>query len=94
MIKKDIIRKVSSSTGLEKKEVEAVFDSVIQEMRNSIENGDNIYIRGFGTFEITVRSAKTARNISKNTTVIVPARKAVRFKVCKELADKVSQLKI
>ena len=53
-------------------------------IKDSMANGENVYLRGFGTFELKQRAEKTARNISKNTTIIVPAHAIPAFKPCPE----------
>ena len=55
----------------------------------SMSKGQNIYLRGFGTFEVKTRAAKTARNITKNTTLIIPEHKVPTFKPCAEFKSQV-----
>lgn len=62
-------------------------------MKGSLEKGENVYLRGFGSFILKRRAEKTARNISKNTTVIIPAHDIPAFKPAKELMGQVSKLK-
>ena len=65
--------------------VEAFMDSV----KGSLENGNNVYLRGFGSFIIKERAEKVARNISKNTTITIPKHNIPAFKPAKSFAAKV-----
>ena len=58
-------------------------------VKNSLEKGDNVYLRGFGSFIVKERAEKTARNISKNTTIVIPAHKIPAFKPAKVFVDMV-----
>ncbi len=89
MTKADIVNEISKNTGIEKvtvlKTVEAFMDSV----KNSLTHGKNVYLRGFGSFIVKERAEKTARNISKNTTIIIPAHNIPAFKPAKTFVNKV-----
>lgn len=87
MTKVEIIDDIYHATGLRKQDVQVVVDSFFAEMKEYMKNGDNIYIRGFGTFQIATRAPKTARNISKGEAIKLPARKVVKFKPAKVLSD-------
>lgn len=88
MTKADIIREISEATGLQKNEVSVVVESFMEIIRKSIlENRENVYLRGFGTFGIKHRAAKTARNITKNTTITVAAHDLPNFKPAKSFID-------
>ena len=63
----------------------------MKEVRNSLENGDNVYLRGFGSFVIKERAEKTGRNISKNTTIIIPAHNIPSFKPSKTFVEAVKK---
>ena len=67
----------------------AVVESFMEQVMNAMANGENVYLRGFGSFIIKQRAAKTARNISTNTTIIVPAHSIPAFKPSKEFASKI-----
>ncbi len=60
-------------------------------IKNSLAKGDNVYLRGFGSFIVKRRAEKTGRNISKNTTVIIPAHHVPAFKPAKTFTDKVKK---
>lgn len=72
MTKADIINEISSNTGISKKDVSAVVEGFMESIKNSLlSEKENVYLRGFGSFIIKHRAAKTARNISKNTTITI-----------------------
>lgn len=83
MTKADIVSKISEKLGLEKNDVQAVVESIMQEVKTSLEDGENVYLRGFGSFIIKTRAEKLGRNISKNTTVKIPAHNIPSFKPAK-----------
>lgn len=87
MTKADIIREISSKTGLERKDVSNVVETMMVAIKDSLANGEEVYMRGFGSFIIKERAQKTARNISKNVTVIVPAHNIPAFKPAKEFME-------
>ena len=90
MTKAEIVREVSKSTGIEATTVMAVVEGFMETVKGSLAKENNVYLRGFGTFEVKTRAQKTARNITKNTTVIIPEHKVPTFKPC---ADFKSQVK-
>ena len=78
MTKADIVNEVSLATGMPKKEVGIVVEAFMDAVKESLlKKKENVYLRGFGSFNIKRRAAKTARNISKNTTITIPDRKSV-----------------
>ncbi len=83
MTKADIVSKISDQLGIEKGDVQATVESFMNEVKNSLESGDNVYLRGFGSFIIKTRAEKTGRNISKNTTIKIPAHNIPAFKPAK-----------
>ena len=83
MTKADIVAKISDKKGLEKMDVQAVVEAFMEEVKDSLEGGDNVYLRGFGSFIIKTRAEKTGRNISKNTTIKIPAHNIPAFKPAK-----------
>lgn len=88
MTKADIINAVSVDTGLSKKEVAAVVESFMQNIKTSLlDSKENVYLRGFGSFIIKHRAAKTARNISKNTTITIEAHDLPSFKPAKSFIE-------
>jgi DNA-binding protein HU-beta len=91
MTKADIVTRISDKTGMEKADVQATVEAFMKEVRNSLESGDNVYLRGFGSFIIKRRAEKTGRNISKNTTIIIPAHNIPSFKPAKTFVDAVKK---
>ena len=91
MTKLEIVREIASKTGLGTKEVMAIVESMIETIKTSMTNGEEVFMRGFGSFIIKRRAEKTARNISKNTTIIVPAHDIPAFKPAKEFMGMVSK---
>ena len=82
MTKAEIVKEVSKSTGIENATVSAVVEGFMEAVKGSLAKDNNVYLRGFGTFEVKTRKAKTGRNITKNTTVIIPEHKVPTFKPC------------
>ncbi len=91
MTKADIVTKISDKTGMERADVQATVEAFMKEVRNSLETGDNVYLRGFGSFIIKKRAEKTGRNISKNTTIIIPAHNIPSFKPAKTFVEAVKK---
>lgn len=94
MIKMEIVNKVAAATGMQKKDVENVVNGVLNEIETSLSNGENVYLRGLGTFRIVVRAKHIAQNIRKRTSVVIPAHKVINFLPSRNLTNNVSQLKI
>ena len=72
MTKADIVNKVSENTGIEKVTVQKAIDTFMEIVKESLTEGSSVYLRGFGSFIVKKRTEKVARNISKNTTIIIP----------------------
>ena len=84
MTKADIINEISSNTGISKKDVSAVVEGFMESIKTSLLNEkENVYLRGFGSFIIKHRAEKTARNITKKTTITIPAHDIPAFKPAK-----------
>ncbi|WP_196889115.1 HU family DNA-binding protein [Aureivirga sp. CE67] len=83
MTKADIVSNISEKSGIEKADVLATVEAFMAEVKESLENGNNVYLRGFGSFIIKKRAEKTGRNISKNTTIKIPAHNIPAFKPAK-----------
>jgi DNA-binding protein HU-beta len=89
MTKADIINKISNETGIAKKDVTATVEAFMEEIRVSLaQNKENVYLRGFGSFIVKRRAQKTARNISKNTTLVIEAHDFPAFKPSKSFVEK------
>ena len=87
MTKADIVAEIAEKTGLEKVDVQTTVEAFMKEVKESLESGENVYLRGFGSFIIKERAKKTGRNISKNTTIIIPAHNIPSFKPAKVFVD-------
>ena len=87
MTKADIVAKISEKLGMEKGDVQATVETFMEEVKISLESGDNVYLRGFGSFVIKTRAEKTGRNISKNTTIKIPAHNIPAFKPARIFVD-------
>ena len=89
MTKIELVREIASKTGLSTKDAMVIIESLMETIKTSMTNGEEVFLRGFGSFIIKHRADKTARDISKNTTVIVPAHDIPAFTPAKEFLDKV-----
>ena len=89
MTKADIVSEVSKSTGIEKNTVQKTVEAFMESVKGSLAKNQNVYLRGFGSFIVKERAQKTARNISKNTTIIIPAHNVPAFKPAKTFVGKV-----
>lgn len=84
MTKADIVTEIAHRTGLERVAIQVIIDEFMEAVKDNMSAGENVYLRGFGTFEIIKHAEKTARNISKGTTLIVPAHNVPHFKPSQE----------
>jgi DNA-binding protein HU-beta len=83
MTKADIVSNISDQLGIDKTDVQATVEKFMNEIKHSLESGENVYLRGFGSFIVKTRAEKTGRNISKNTAVKIPAHNIPAFKPAK-----------
>lgn len=89
MTKAEIINQIVAETGIEKPEVIAIVESLMETMKNSMAEGNEIFLRGFGSFILKKRAHKVARNITKGTSIDVPAHVIPAFKPAKEFLEEV-----
>ena len=89
MTKAEIVKEVSKSTGIENATVSAIVEGFMTTVKGALAKDENVYLRGFGTFAVQTRAQKTARNITKNTTVIIPEHKVPTFKPCNDFKNQV-----
>ena len=89
MTKADIVADIAVETGLERAEALKAVESFMTSIKTSLSKGQNVYLRGFGSFIVKERAEKTGRNISKNTTIIIPAHNIPSFKPEKTFVDEV-----
>ena len=88
MTKAEIVNEVAKATGIEKLAVQSVVESFMESVEASLAKGEPVYLRGFGTFTVKHRAKKTARNISKNTTLVIDAHDFPAFKPAKSFIAK------
>lgn len=91
MTKADIVNQVAKGTGLEKNTVQNVVEAFMESVKDSLTKGKPVYLRGFGSFVIKHRAKKAARNISKNTTMTIPAHDIPAFKPSKAFVEKIAK---
>ncbi|MDR2388287.1 MAG: integration host factor subunit beta [Tannerellaceae bacterium] len=89
MTKADIVREIAKNTGIDRQTVLNSVEAFMELVKDSLAQGENVYLRGFGSFIVKKRAQKTARNISKNTTIIIPEHSIPSFKPAKIFVDKV-----
>ena len=90
MTKAEIVNDISKKTGIDKATVLTTVEAFMSSVKGSIENGENVYLRGFGSFILKKRAKKTARNISKNTTIIIPEHNIPAIKPSKTFFNSVN----
>jgi len=91
MTKAEIVAEIANKTGIEKVAVQATVESMMESIKGSLAKGENVYLRGFGSFIIKKRAQKTGRNISKNTTIVIPAHNIPSFKPAKVFSAQVKK---
>jgi len=91
MTKAEIVDRIAKQTGIEKNTVIAVVETFMESVKNSMIAGEEVFLRGFGSFIIKRKAQKTGRNISSNTTVIIPAHLVPAFKPAKTFRDMVKE---
>ncbi|MGI6219701.1 MAG: HU family DNA-binding protein [Bacteroidaceae bacterium] len=90
MTKADLVNQISANTGVDKASVLSTIESFMSIVKDSLAADENVYLRGFGSFIVKKRAQKTARNISKNTTIIVPEHNIPAFRPAKDFYDALS----
>lgn len=94
MRKADLINKIAEKTNIPKVDVLVTIETMFKEIKITLARGENIYIRGFGSFITKKRAAKIGRNIKRNTAVQIPAHFIPAFKPAKEFMQEVKKLEI
>lgn len=89
MTKADIVNEIAKTTGTDKASVSAVVEELMKVVKDSIAEGNPVYLRGFGSFIVKTRKQKTARNISQNTAIVIPEHKIPAFKPAKVFFNEV-----
>jgi DNA-binding protein HU-beta len=90
MTKAELISLIAKSTGTDKAEVLSIVTAYMDKIKRSLEEGENVYLRGFGSFIVKKRAEKKARNISKNTTITIPEHNIPAFKPAKVFMDAIA----
>lgn len=93
MTKAELVSQTARAIGYDKKTIQNVLDGVLTTIKGSISNGENVYLRGFGTFVVKVRREKIARDIVKKTSMVVPEHKIAAFKPGRDFAKDVRTAK-
>ena len=91
MTKADIVNEIAKRTGIEKANVLETVEKFMEIVKESLAHGENVYLRGFGSFIIKVRSEKTARNITKEVTITIPAHDIPAFKPSKAFVGQIKK---
>jgi len=91
MRKADLVNKISEKTGIQKIDVLVTLESFFKEVKTSLENGENVYVRGFGSFIVKKRAEKIGRNIKKNTAIVIPEHSIPAFKPAKTFVEAVKK---
>ena len=89
MTKAQMVSQISKETGIDRTTTLTVVESLMEQIKGSLANEENVYLRGFGSFILKKRAQKTARNITQNTTMIIPEHNIPAFKPAKVFFDAV-----
>ncbi len=89
MTKAEIVNKIAQKTGLERKDIQVVVENFMEEVKGALASNENVYMRGFGSFINKYRAEKIGRNISKNTSIKIPAHYIPAFKPSKTFINQV-----
>lgn len=91
MTKADIVNEIARTIGIDKPAILSVVEQFMTVVKDSLAHGENVYLRGFVSFIVKQRAEKTARNISKNTTLVIPAHNIPAFKPANSFKDEVAK---
>ncbi|MBO4588751.1 MAG: integration host factor subunit beta [Bacteroidales bacterium] len=91
MTKAEIVTDIAQKTGIEKVAIQAAVEEFMTVVKESLAEGENVYLRGFGSFIVKKRAEKTGRNISKNQTILIPAHNIPAFKPAKTFMNDVKK---
>ena len=91
MTKAEIVNEIANKSGIDKVTVLRVVESFMDEVKDSLASNENVYLRGFGSFVVKQRAEKVARNISRNTTITIPAHSILSFKPDKTFVEAVKK---
>jgi DNA-binding protein HU-beta len=91
MRKADIVSRVAEQTGVPKVDVLVALEAFFKEVKSTLKDGENVYVRGFGSFILKKRAKKIGRNIKKNVAVEIPEHYIPAFKPAKVFADQIKK---
>ena len=91
MTKQELAKEIAAKTGVDQATTLACVEGMMATIKESLINEEPVYLRGFGSFILKTRAEKTARNISKNTTLVIPAHNIPAFKPCKDFLAQVKK---
>ncbi len=91
MTKADVVAEIAEQTGLEKVAVQTTVEAFMNSVKKSLTNGENVYLRGFGSFIVKERAEKIGRNISAEEPIVIPAHNIPAFKPSKTFVEKVKK---
>ncbi len=94
LIKADIVREIANKTKMRENDVQAIVEEFMKVINRNLSKGNNIYLRGFGTFYLKKRAQKIGRIIKQNQPIIVPEHYIVAFNPSKYIAEKVKKIKV
>ena len=90
MTKAELVKEIAGKTGIESTAVSTIVEALMETVKDNMAAGNEVFLRGFGSFTLKKRAAKTARNITKNTTMIVPEHNIPFFKPAPDLKEAVA----
>lgn len=90
MTKADLVNQIAFQTGYDKSTILNIVEAAILNVKKSVAMGDNVYMRGFGSFITKVRAEKYARNVSAHKSILVPEHKVACFKPSKQFNELVN----
>lgn len=91
MRKADLVAAISDKTGVPKVDVLVTLETFFKEVKGSLASGENVYVRGFGSFVIKKRAKKIGRHIKKNESIEIPEHFIPSFKPAKTFVDQVKE---
>ena len=94
MTKAELVNEICDKTGVEKNLALQIVEATMKVIKTTMADGENVYLRGFGSFTIKRRAKKIGRIISKNTTIVIPEHSIPAFKPAKSFASKVKHTKV
>lgn len=94
MVKEELIAEIAKRTSFDKSDVRKMLEAFMSTTRITLSNGENLYLRGFGTWKVEKRAAKKVRNISKNYSFIIPEQMVAVFNPGKRLKSLMKKVEV